>query len=100
VEGLAPPISDYQDSSRVSWLHLKRDEHVMKGLFPVLLPRCYGMELYDRHEEVVIGYIGVEYLKEEPYSQGNEMQLLRQTAASIEIGLLQPLEHLNSREEE
>ena len=98
-EKLAPSIRVYQDFSRRSWLHLKRDEHIMNGFFPVLVPRCYGMELYDRHEEVVIGYIGVEYLKEEPYSRGNEMQLLRQTAASIEAGLLQPIEHLNSLEE-
>ena len=96
LEGIVPQISHYQNLSRMDWLHLKSDAHVLlDGLFPVC-PQSYGMELYDEHE-AVIGYLGVDYLKERPAFRGNEMQLLWQTAASIEEGFLQPVEHLKGK---
>lgn len=57
------------------------------------------MELEDDQGKP-IGYLGIEYLQETSSLRGNERELLQQTAASIAAGLLQPIEQLNSLEEE
>jgi hypothetical protein len=92
-EGLTPQLMDYQDLSRMNWLHIKRDEK----FFSVFLPLCYGMELYNE-DDVAIGYIGIEYLKKGPAFQSSKLKLLPQAAALIEAGFLQSLKHLNSLE--
>jgi hypothetical protein len=96
-EGIFSQMRDFQGFSRRNWLRIKRDEQATSGLF-LVLPQSYGVELYDEQGKP-IGYLGIDYLQEKSSSWGNEMKLLRQTATSIKIGLLQPIEGLSSQEE-
>jgi hypothetical protein len=93
LEGPTHQLRKYQDLSRKNWLRINRDGSTARGFLPGPSPHGYGMELYNE-QGWVIGYLGIEYQQEELSLQGINMPLLRQTAASMRVSLLQPLAHL------
>jgi len=95
LTGSTPQLRDFQDFPRMKWLYLKREELSIGGFVPIRFPRCLGMELYDA-QGTPIGYLGIDYLQETSSLRGDERELLQQTAALIEAGLMQPIEYLNS----
>jgi hypothetical protein len=95
LTGLAPQLSNFQNFLRVNWLDLMRDNQPIGGLVGILFPRKLVMELEDGQGKP-IGYLGIEYLQEKASLRGNERELLQQTAALIEAGLMQPIAQLNN----
>jgi hypothetical protein len=100
-EGFTYHIRDFQNFARVDWLQIKRGERTLVWFGRMSLPRSYGLELFN-NQNAAIGYLGIEYLNS-PLSferHDHDMDVLEQTASSIQMGLLQPLEHLNISEEQ
>ncbi len=92
-KGLISQIRDFRGLSMMEWIEYT----TANGFYSLLSPLHFDMELFDE-DGAVIGHIGIEYLHDMWSFQGNETDLLRETAAAIEVALLQPLEHLKGPE--
>jgi hypothetical protein len=90
-----PYIHEFQDFLRVNWLRIKRDEYAMWGGFVSTIPQGFGLEVYDRFG-TPIGYLGIDYLQDNPRFRGDEMTVLRRSAGAIKTGLVQNLESVTS----
>ena len=93
--GTLPKIHAFKDIPRLGWLHIKSEETSAKALgSSELIPHSYGMELYDNNKNA-IGYIGIDFQQDVPNIQGRELEVLSQTAISVEAGLTHPLGRLD-----
>lgn len=88
--GVTPNLQRLQGVWRSTWLQMEDNAYRAGWLFVQNVPKTFGMELYDEHGTPV-GYLGIEKTQKHVFAE-QDIQLLRETARSVEVALLHPLE--------